>query len=84
MPVCMHAKSLQSWTVARQVPVSLEFSRQHYWSRLPCPPPGDLPDSVIELTSPEAPALQVDSSLRSHQGSPKGMPTPLLVLTKLT
>ena len=51
----------------------MEFSRQQYWSRLPCPPPGDLPDSVIELTSPEAPALQVDSSLLSHQGSPKGM-----------
>jgi len=33
------------------------FSRQEYWSGLPCPPPGDLPDPGIELTSPTAPAL---------------------------
>ena len=44
---CMHAKSLQSclilcdlWTVACQVPLSMGFSRQEYWSGLPCPPPG--------------------------------------------
>ena len=33
------------------------FSRQEYWSGLPCPPPGDLPDPGIELTSPVSPAL---------------------------
>ena len=32
------------WTVACQAPLSMEFSRQEYWSGLPCPPPGDLPD----------------------------------------
>ena len=32
------------WTVARQVPLSMGFSRQEYWSGLPCPPAGDLPD----------------------------------------
>ena len=32
------------WTVARQAPLSMGFSRQEYWSGLPCPPPGDLPD----------------------------------------
>ena len=37
------------WTVAHQAPLSLEFSRQEYWSRLPFPPPGDLPDPEIEL-----------------------------------
>ena len=31
------------WTVARQAPLSIGFSRQEYWSRLPCSPPGDLP-----------------------------------------
>ena len=31
------------WTVARQAHLSMEFSRQEYWSGLPCPPPGDLP-----------------------------------------
>ena len=45
-------------TVARQVPLSMEFSRQEYWSGLPCPPPGDLPDPGIE---PWSPALQADS-----------------------
>ena len=32
------------WTVTHKAPVFMEFSRQEYWSRLPCPPPGDLPD----------------------------------------
>ena len=36
------------WTVAHQVPLSMGFSRQESWSELPCPPPGDLPDSGTE------------------------------------
>ena len=40
------------WTVACQAPLSLEFSRQEYWSGLPFLPPGDLPDSGIEPKSP--------------------------------
>ena len=39
------------WTVARQAPLSMGFSRQEYWSGLPCPPPGDLPDPGIEPAS---------------------------------
>ena len=39
------------WAVARQAPLSMEFSRQEYWSGLPCPPPGDLPDPGINLAS---------------------------------
>ena len=35
-----------------QAPLSMEFSREEYWSRLPFPPPGDLPDPGIELSSP--------------------------------
>ena len=35
------------WTVARQAPLSVEFSRTEYWSRLPCPSPGDLPNPGI-------------------------------------
>ena len=38
------------WTVACQAPLSLGFSRQEYWSRLPFPPPGDLPNPGIEPT----------------------------------
>ena len=45
------------WTAARQAPLSMGFSRQEYWSGLPRPLPGDLPDPEIELTSPEASAL---------------------------
>ena len=59
-----------SWTVAQQAPLSVGFSRQEYWSGLPCPPPGDLPDPEIEPGSPPTSALQVDSLPLSHQGSP--------------
>ena len=40
--------SLGPWTVAHQAPLSMGFSSQEYWSGLPCPSPGDLPDSRIE------------------------------------
>ena len=46
------------WTVARQTPLSMGFSRQGYWSGLPFPSPGDLPDPGIE---PRSPASQADS-----------------------
>ena len=45
--------SATSWTVARQVPLSMGFPRQEYWSGLPFPPPGDLPDPGIEPESPK-------------------------------
>ena len=45
------------WTVACQAPLFMGFSRQEYWSRLPCSPPGDLPDPGIEPTSLTCPAL---------------------------
>ena len=40
------------WTVGPHAPLSLSFCRQEYWSGLPFPPPGDLPDPGIELQSP--------------------------------
>ena len=40
------------WTVAHQAPLSMGFSRQEYWSGLPCSPPGNLPDPGIEPVSP--------------------------------
>ena len=40
------------WTVTHQAPLSMEFSRQEYWSGLPCPPAGDLPDPGIEPMNP--------------------------------
>ena len=54
-----------------QVPLPVGFSRQEYWSGLPFPSPGDLPDPDTELASLAASDLQVDSLLLSHQGSPK-------------
>ena len=48
------------WTVAHQAPLSMGFSRQEYWSGLPFPSPGDLPDPGIE---PRSPTLQADSLL---------------------
>ena len=48
------------WTVAYQAPPSMEFSKQEYWSGLPFPSPGDLPNLGIE---PGSPALQADTLL---------------------
>ena len=45
------------WTVAYQAPQSMEFSRQEYWSRVPFPTPGDLPNSGIEPVSLASSAL---------------------------
>ena len=57
------------WTVACQAPLSMEFSKQEYWSGLPFPSPGDLPNSGIEPVFPVAPALHVDPVPLSHQRS---------------
>ena len=53
-------------TVACQASLSMGFLRQEYWSGLPFPSPGDLPDSGIK---PRSPALQADSLLLHHWGS---------------
>ena len=45
------------WTIAHQAPLSMGFSRQEYWSGLPCSPPGDLPNPGTEPTSLTTPAL---------------------------
>ena len=57
------------WSVAYQVPLSMGFSRQEYWSGLPFPSPGDLPDTGIE---PEYLPCRQTLYRLSHQGSPKG------------
>ena len=54
--------------VACQAPLSKGFSRQEYWSGLPCPPPGNLHDPGIKLRSP---ALQVDSLPYEPSGKPE-------------
>ena len=47
----------------------MDFSRKEYWSGLPLPPPGDLPDPG---TDSESPVLQMDPLPLSHQGDPQG------------
>ena len=71
------------WTIAHRVPLSMAFSRQEYWSGLPCPPPGDLPHPVIE------PTLAGGFFTTRHLGSPLRSMTSsnwtydLIVVTKL-
>ena len=55
------------WTIAYQAPPSMEFSRQEYWSGLPFPSPGDLPDPGIE---PGSPASQADALPSEPPGKP--------------
>ena len=55
------------WTVAYQAPQSVEFSRQEYWSGLPFPSPGDLPNPGTE---PRSPTLQADTLPSEPPGKP--------------
>ena len=69
------------WIVAHQAPLSMEFSRQEYWSGLTFPSPGDLPDPRIERSSP---ALQANSLPSESPGKPwqhlKSVSTPILLI----
>ena len=56
------------WTVAYQAPPSMGFSRQEYWSGLPFPSPGDLPNPGIE---PRSSALQTDALPSEPPGKPR-------------
>ena len=55
------------WTVAHQARQSMGFSRQEYWSGLPFPSPGDLPDPWIE---PRSPTLQANALTSEPPGKP--------------
>ena len=66
---CIVTKSCQTQgPAAHLAPLSIGFPRQEYWSGLPFPSPGDLPDPGIE---PMSPPLEADSLSLSHQESPK-------------
>ena len=58
------------WTIAHQAPPSMGFSRQEYWSGLPFPSPGDLPNPGIE---PRSPTLQADALTSAPPGKPLEM-----------
>ena len=59
--------NLSPWTIAHQAPLPIGVSRQEYWSELPWPPPGDLPNPGIQ---PRSPALQADSLLSEPPRKP--------------
>ena len=59
--------SVIPWIVGHQAPLSMGFSRQEYWSRVPFPSSGDLPDPGIE---PGSPTLQTDSLPSEPPGKP--------------
>ena len=74
--VCVPSRSfiwlfVTSWTVAYQAPLSMWLSRQEYWSGLPCPPPGELPNPGTE---PRSPTWQVDSLPSEPPVKPKVKP----------
>ena len=71
--------SVTLWTVACQAPLSMELSRQKYWSGLPCPPPGHLPDPGIKSISLESPAL-VGGFFTTE---PPGKPFPLTLISNV-
>ena len=68
--ILLFAAPWTAWTVAHQAPLSMGFSWQAYWSGLPSPSPGDLPNPGIKPESPVSPALQADSLPLCHLGSP--------------
>ena len=76
---CIYTESLQLCLTlcdpkdcSQEAPLSMGFSRQEYWSGLPCPPPGNLSDRGIEPMSPVASESQAYSLPLSHLGSPLG------------
>ena len=69
-------------TVARQAPLSMGFSRQEYWSGLPCLPVEDLPNPGIELVTPLFPALLADSLPTEPSGKPHFIYSSVYMLTQ--
>ena len=67
------------WTVAYEASLSMGFSRQEYWSGLPFPSPGDLPDPGIE---PGSPTLEADALTSEPPGKPLRVGRDLEVLGK--
>ena len=67
---CAYSNLCNPTDYSCQAPLSMGFSRQKYWSGLPFPTPGDLPNTGFKPLSPESPALQADSLLLSYWGSP--------------
>ena len=67
------------WTIAHQAPLSMELSMQEYWSELPIPFPGDLPNPGIK---PRSPAFQADALPSEPPGKPNRIPVELFQILK--
>ena len=88
LPCCVRAcwvtsvvsDSVTLWTVAYQVPLSIGFSRQEYWSQLPRPPTGDLPDPGIEPRLLCLLHWQAGSLPLAPPGKPSSLVVPWLIL----
>jgi len=65
------SNSATPWSIAHQAPLSMGFSRQEYWSGLPFPSPGDLPNPGIK---PRSPTLQADALTSEPPGKPPHLP----------
>ena len=66
------------WTITHQAPLSMGFSGQEYWSGLPFPSPGDLPDPGIE---PRSPVLEADALTSEPPGKPLHALAHLIITT---
>ena len=72
------------WTVARPAPLSMGFPRQEYWSGLPFPSPGDLPNPGIEPMSPASPELAGEFFTTDPPGEPSETATKIQMLPLIT
>ena len=79
--LCHVQLCVTAWTTAHQSPLSMEFSRQECWSRLPFPSPGDLLDPGIKLGSPADSLSSEPSKPYSNYRKYKFMPVPFLKLS---
>ena len=88
MVICMRSCSIMAnsatpWTVVHQAPLSVGFSKQEYWSRLPLPSPGDAPDPGLEPASHASPSLEGGFFTTVPPGITKGMVTRDISLTQM-
>ena len=78
--MCVCAQACPAlWTVIHQAPLSMEFSRQDYWSRLPFPPPEELPDPRIKPVSLTSSVL----AGRFFTTEPPGKPVLMVTITEI-
>ena len=71
------------WTIVQQAPLSMGFSRQEYWSGLPCPPPGSLPDPIKPVSRVSPTTAGRFFTTRVTWEAPKWRENPCLLTARL-